>query len=67
MTYTLIFSTITGKSSVHADGCPCATKRSGMVVERIPGGTAKEVLHSDAVLDLSDRGYPRTTVSPCAR
>lgn len=67
MKFSILFSTITGKSAVHAVGCRCAVKKQGLVIEKVdapsPEKAASEFFQAE---QLGERGYAKTTVSPCA-
>jgi hypothetical protein len=68
MMFRATFSTITGKSAIHAADCRCATKRPGVIVSTVAALDAKraaEAYYRDA--DLEGMGRPKTTVSKCAR
>lgn len=67
MPYDIAFSTVTGRSSVHAVGCSATQKRQ-LIVTEICAESAKDAALNYAVEhELVERGFPLPAICRCAR
>lgn len=68
MKYLASFSTINGKTTIHAMGCPSAAKKSGRAVWTVEADTpAIAAARVEASGDLEGRGFPFPSVCKCAK
>jgi hypothetical protein len=62
------FSTITGRSAIHATTCSSAVKKNGRVVIKVDAENAKEAARKiDADEQTTERGLPFPVVCACTR